>query len=227
MPKLLLILLTMVLFMGGAGCSYLESRFEQKIEPRLSHVTVHKRPDLEKSNGAFNVYPAREAPGKSKVLFFPFYAHSESGADFKDGRRLSLIFWRTWLAEEVFLTMAYEDLEKWPGSRRIGELARKAGADLYVQGQITHYVSGGSQGDTALALQINIHEAESDQLIWSMEHSGRIDRPAKMDYILVKRRSWMPESPERAIVNNLAQELAAPVKKWSRGQDYQQALSQR
>lgn len=113
--------------------------------------------------------------------------------------------------------MHYQDTQDWPGRKKAGDLARKMGADLYVMGQVSHYLGGGTRGTTSIALKVNIFSAQNDDLIWSMEHSGRIDNRGEMDFILIKRRTWMPESPEYVIVNKLAYDLAQPVKNWARG----------
>ncbi len=197
------------------GCSQMEARFEQRVEPHLSHIVFYQQPVLARSKQEFSVYPVNMAANDLKTLFFPFYVHSEGGGNYDTGRRIGHIFWRTWLSQKVFPDMPYKDAQQWPGKKRAGELARSVDADLYVLGQVNHYLNGGTQGTTSITLLVNIYSAQDEQLIWSMEHSGRMENRGEMDFILFKRKNWMPESPEYAIVNNLSYDLAQPVKSWS------------
>lgn len=199
------------------GCSQMEARFEQRVEPHLSHITFYQQPVLARSEQESPVYPVNMATNDLKTLFFPFYVHSEGGGNYNTGRRIGHIFWRTWLGQEVFPSMPYEDAQQWPGKNKAGELARSMDADLYVLGQVNHYLNGGTQGTTSITLLVNIYSSKNDQIIWSMEHSGRMENRGEMDFILFKRKNWMPESPEYVIVNNLSYDLAQPVKSWSQG----------
>ncbi|WP_045216876.1 hypothetical protein [Desulfonatronovibrio magnus] len=208
------------------GCAYAESRFEQRVEPQLDRIIFYQRPVLDKAQSGYYVYPASNAPFDIKAIFFPFYANPNSGGNYNTGRRIGHIFWRTWLGQEVFTTMLYEDIQEWPGRRRAGEIARAKGADLFVMGQINHYLNGGTQGTTSVGITVNIFSAQNNSLIWSMEHAGRIDNRGEMDFLLIKRRTWMPESPEYVIVNNLAYDLAQPVRNWTQGLFFEQTMNQ-
>lgn len=222
---LLTLTLLFLMSFSGAGCTYVESRFEQRIEPHFDHIVFYQRPVMDKARSGFYVHPTMNAPHDLKVLFFPFYAHPRVGGSYDTGRRIGHIFWRTWLGQEVFPYMPYEDAQDWPGRREAGEIARSMGADMYVMGQVNHYLNGGTQGTTSIGITVNIFAAQNDGLIWSMEHAGRIDNRGEMDFILVKRRTWMPESPEFVIVNNLAYDLAQPVKQWSHGYMFEHSMT--
>ncbi len=226
MPIMPILGLAIVIMLPAmTGCTYMESRFEQRVEPHLDHIVFYQRPVLDKSRNGFYIYPIHNAPFDLKALFFPFYVHPGVGGNYDTGRRIGHVFWRTWLGQEVFPTMSYQDAQEWPGRKKAGELARNMGADLYVMGQVSHYLNGGTQGATSIAMVVNIYSARDEELIWSMEHSGRIDNRGEMDFILIKRRTWMPESPEYVIVNNLAYDLAQPVKKWTHGYMFEHTMT--
>ncbi|MFP4393150.1 MAG: hypothetical protein ACOC3Y_02095 [Desulfohalobiaceae bacterium] len=205
-------LVTIILALSG--CTYMSSNTGQRPEPKLNHLVIHQRPALEKAQEQVAIHPLQTPRSELKVLFFPFYISEQAGGNFDSSRKLSRIFWRTWLEEEVFPAMEFEDMQKWPGQKRLGQMASNKGADLYVQGQITHYMKGGTQGRTSISILVNIYTVANDELIWSLAHSGRIQRQTTKDFILFKTKSWMPEHPEYVIVNNLAQELAQPIKAW-------------
>ncbi|WP_150112147.1 hypothetical protein [Desulfonatronovibrio hydrogenovorans] len=217
MNRVIFLLVILFILAGNSGCAYMESRFEQRVEPHLDQVIFYQRPVLEKAASGVHVHPVSQAPAQIKAVFFPFYNSPRTGGTHDTGRRIGHIFWRTWLGQEVFSTMIYQDAQEWPGRARAGQTARSLGADLYVMGQVNHYLHGGTQSTTSIAILVNIFSARDDSLIWSMEHAGRMDNRGEMDFILAKRRTWMPESPEYVIVNSLAYELAQPVKMWSHG----------
>lgn len=210
-------LTVLIILMFMPGCAYMESKLEQRVEPHLDHIIFLQKPVLEKGQDGVYVHPANTSTEDYKAIFFPFYAHPRVGGNHDTGRRIGHIFWRTWLGQEVFSTIYYEDMLDWPGQKKAGEIARRKGADLYVMGQVNYYLNGGTQGTTSIGIIVNIFSSQNDNLIWSLEHSGRIDNRGDMDFILLKRRTWMPESPEYVIVNNLAYDLAQPVKRWSHG----------
>ncbi len=219
-------LVLVMLLTAMTGCTFMESRIEQRVEPHLDHIVFYQRPVMDKSANGFYIHPVNPAISNLKTLFFPFYVHPGVGGNYNTGRRIGHIFWRTWLGQEVFPVMHYEDAQEWPGRKKAGELARSKGADLYVMGQVTHYLNGGTQGTTSIAIVVNIYSAVNNSLIWSMEHAGRIDNRRDMDFILVKRRTWMPESPEFVIVNNLAYDLAQPVKAWTHDYMFEHLMRQ-
>jgi hypothetical protein len=77
-------------------------------------------------------------------------------------------------------------------------------------------MQGGTQGRTSVSMLVNIYSVPEDELVWSMEHSGKIRRQSGKDFILFRTKSWMPEHPVYVLVNNLAQDLAQEVKQWTR-----------
>ena len=215
MKQLLLMILIMIPTM--TGCAWVEENFEQTIDPRLDHVTIYQRPTLDKARQDVPVYPVSFAQQDLTAVFFPFYVHERSGGSTDTGRKIGHLFWRSWVGEEVFPSISYRDMQDAPGKTAARRMAGEKEADLYVLGQVNHYLYGGSQGSTSIALTINIYCVQTDELVWSMAHSGRIDNARDRDFVLITRRTWMPQSPEYVIVKNLAHDLGQPVKAWTRG----------
>ncbi len=204
----------LVLFL--AGCSWMERR---GVEPHLDHIQIYRTPALNKAKEDIPVHPVEAQEQELSAVFFPFHVQERAGGNPNVGRKVGHVFWRTWLGQEVFDHMSYEDNPERPGRTKARELAQEQDADLYVLGQVSRYMEGGSRGDTTIALLVNIYSTETEELIWSMAHSGRMENRRDMDFVLIKRKTWMPESPEYVVVNNLAHDLAQTVKIWSRGEE--------
>ncbi|MFW5731032.1 MAG: hypothetical protein ACOCPN_01680 [Desulfonatronovibrionaceae bacterium] len=198
------------------ACSSIKSGPDNSTEARLDEIILYRSPAMAASDPETFVRPVTHAPHQLKVLFFPFYLEPEKGGSFDTGRRVGHIFWRNWLNKEVFSSMPYHDMLEWPGRKKAGHLARSREADLYVLGHVNHYLNGGTQGTTSIGLTVNIYAAENDALIWSLQQSGRLENHGEMDYILVKRKTRMPESPEYVVVSSLASEMGRPVLQWTR-----------
>jgi hypothetical protein len=111
--------------------------------------------------------------------------------------------------------LRYESRDGWPGRSEARQVALENGAQLYVLGQITKYLPGGSQGSTNIGMRLDIYSAREDRLIWSMQQSARIDPRPDMDFILFKRKNWMPDSPIYVIVNSLAKRMGQPIYNWT------------
>ena len=120
--------------------------------------------------------------------------------------------------------MVYENKFSYPGKKKARMYGRQKKADLYILGQVKYLLDGGSQGASSLAIQVDVYSTYSNKLVWSMEHGGRIDNRKDMDFVLFKRKTWMPESPLYVIMAALAHDLAQPVKMWAAGQDFREAL---
>jgi hypothetical protein len=98
-------------------------------------------------------------------------------------------------------------------------MARDAGADLAVGGRITSVIFGGTAGQTSVAVEIEIHDALTGEMLWSMSHSGQMTAGMSSDWILFTRKNRLPQSPEHAIMTALASDLAGPVRLWNLGPD--------
>jgi len=207
-----------------AACSTIESKIEQDFEPSLDTLTFYQSPVVERSAAPIYTMPPFPAKTALKAVFFPFYVREQVEKPKVIGDTIGYLFWQAWVGQGVFPAMVYENKFGYPGKEKARAYAMKKGADLYVLGQLKHFLDGGSQGSSSLAIQVNIYSIYSNKLVWTMEHSGRIDNRPDVDFVLFKRKTWMPESPLYVILNALAYDLARPVKKWAAGQDFRKGL---
>ncbi len=203
------------LFLIIPACGPLESRFEQRVEPHLDHVDIYHPPPVEFSERPVYVQPQNPAPAQLSAVVFPFWINQEVQRKRNIGRSAGEIFWHTWLNKEVFSRLVYKSGIGWPGRSEAREIARKEGTQLYILGQITNYMRGGSQGSSNISIKLNIYSTKNDSLVWSMQQSARMDPRPDMDFVLVKRKNWMPDSPTYVLVKSLSSSLAAPVYRWT------------
>ncbi|MFP4169188.1 MAG: hypothetical protein ACLFSY_10165 [Desulfonatronovibrionaceae bacterium] len=197
------------------GCSHMESNVEQRVEPHLNHIDIYQPPPVELSRPQVHVRPQFPSPPRVKAVMFPFWLRGEAANKRDLGRGMGRIVWETWREMEILDTLSYKSRTGWPGRREAREIALREGAQMYVLGQITNYLPGGSQGSTSVALRLDIYSAREDSLLWSMQQSGRIDPRPDMDFVLFKRKNWMPDSPVYVIVKSLASRLGAEVYGWT------------
>jgi hypothetical protein len=219
------ILILMTIFLSG--CTQLESKIEQDFEPSLNCLTFYQSPVVERSTAPIYVMPLAPAqpPNQPKrAVFFPFYVRAQIDKPKIIGDALGYLFWQVWVGQRVFPAMVYENKFSYPGKKKARMYARQKKADLYILGQVKYLLDGGSQGASSLAIQVDVYSTYSNKLVWSMEHAGRIDNRKDMDFVLFKRKTWMPESPLYVIMAALAHDLAQPVKMWAAGQDFREAL---
>lgn len=126
--------------------------------------------------------------------------------------------WNTWLKERVFPGLMMLEGEKWRGAKTVRYLPGAAGADLIIGGEVSHLMFGGTAGDTQLALRLEVYDASTGDLIWSMAHAGAMSAGLTQDYVLVQKKNRLPASPLLAVVQALAHDMADPLKNWNYGQ---------
>ena len=210
--KLVFLLITSFVL---AGCAHIESNVEQRVEPHPDHVDVYQTPPVEHSRRAVYVRPDFPSPPKLKAVIYPLWITRDVQDRMDLGRGMGRIVWETWSEMGIFNSLRYESRDGWPGRSEARQVALENGAQLYVLGQITKYLPGGSQGSTNIGMRLDIYSAREDRLIWSMQQSARIDPRPDMDFILFKRKNWMPDSPIYVIVNSLAKRMGQPVYNWT------------
>ncbi|MGM0609465.1 MAG: hypothetical protein ACQES5_00100 [Thermodesulfobacteriota bacterium] len=197
------------------ACSHIESRVEQRVEPHLDHVDIYQPPPVELSKRALYVRPGFPSPPNLKAIIFPFWLDQDLANKKNIGRETGRIIWQTWAEKQIFSQLIYDEHFGWPGRKEARRIALEKNAQLYILGQITNYLPGGSQGSTNIGISLRIYNAKDDNLLWSMQQSGRIDPRPDMDFILFKRKNWMPDSPLYMLVRSLASSFSAPVYEWT------------
>jgi len=131
------------------------------------------------------------------------------------GRGVTRVIWQTWLADKVFPGLAFDEQNHWTGPDAALKRHARSGADLVIGGTITNIMFGGTAGETTISLTLEIYDARTGALLWSMAHAGMMANAQTMDYILLDRVSRLPDDPLHAIVTVLAHELGEPVRLWN------------
>jgi len=182
-------------------------------------------PYVERSIAPIYVMP-QTAPEKvpGGLVFAPEVDTDLKGKQ-RVGRELGRVFFRTWQGQGVLRSLQYAEDTPWPGKERAMEQAGRRDAELVIRPTITHVLLGGSQGTTSLALEVAIFDASTEELLWSMEHSGRMENAPDEDFIVFTRKTRMPASPEYVVMYSLAFDLAKPVRQWARGLDWRKDLA--
>lgn len=162
------------------------------------------------------VYISPKAPPivAPTALFLPF----ESRVSLREGKHIakeiSRMVWQRWLSMEVLPVIEFADYTDYYSPQHAIMLARQRGADLAIGGYLTHYLAGGTVGDTNIALTLEVYDAQSGQLIWSMAHAGLMQSEFSRDYILFSAKTRLPSEPTWAIVNALATDMGTPLQSW-------------
>lgn len=135
---------------------------------------------------------------------------------------LTRVFWNAWLQQRVFPGLMMLEGEKWRGAQGIRTMAASGGADLVIGGEITHLMFGGTAGNTELAVRLEIYDANTGDLLWSMAHAGSMSAGLTQDYVFFLKKNRLPSSPMLAVAQALANDMADPLRNWNFGQPEEQ-----
>lgn len=160
------------------------------------------------------VHPQDPPPRELTAIVLPFRMRQSMENSLHYGAEITRIFWQTWLKQQVFPALEFVENAPYRGREVAVTMARNMGADLAIGGEILSYMAGGSVGTSQVTLRVDVYEAYSGALIWSMEHSGLMQNQQVQDYIFFRKRSRLPTDPTYAIIQALAQDMAMPVRQW-------------
>jgi len=138
---------------------------------------------------------------------------------------LTRVMWNTWLQQQVFPGLVMLEGEKWRGAQGIMTMQAASGADLVIGGEITHLMFGGTAGDTEMSVRLEVYDAATGDLIWSMAHAGRMSVGLTQDYVLVQKKNRLPASPILAVAQALARDMGDPMRNWNYGQPKEKEAS--
>ncbi|GAB7078613.1 hypothetical protein [Megalodesulfovibrio paquesii] len=210
--KFLYISIVTSLALGLFGCS--GSTFDLASTPTLMvepPVTVAYSPQV-------YVHPAQFAERPYTAVFMPFRMDQAMDNTSHYGREVARFFYQTWLSQKLFPVMEFEERvsaqQAGFGQTYAVAVARQKGADLAITGRVTRFLAGGSVGKSELAIRIEIYDAHSGQLVWSMAHSGQMEVGITKDFLLFFQKNNLPADPAYAITASIARNMAIPVRKW-------------
>lgn len=208
MRSISLLLLALVLL--TAGCSGVA------FQPRIAEKSVLVVTQMVRTSPlVVMVQPKRSSMREYSALFIPFRIEQEISDARHHGRELMRILWTDWTSKSLFPTMVYDDTAFYRSPEEALRIARQKGADLAVTGVVTYLLHGGTQGDTAASVRVEIYDTATGYLVWSMEQAGRMEANTVEDYILFARKTRLPMDPMYAVLTTLFDNMAQPVLKWN------------
>ena len=168
---------------------------------RQSEVQLYVHPDA----------PPLEPP---KALFVPLRLTQQMENALTIGYNLSRLYWQSWLQEKVFPVLEFASTNAPYRPDLALALGRQRGADLVVGGYITHFMDGGTTGDSAVSVAIEIYEVKTGNLLWSMAQGGLMQKVAANDYLLFAVKARMPADPASAVLMTLGRDMGRTVRNW-------------
>lgn len=151
---------------------------------------------------------------KPTAVFMPFRPLVDFPEAAGISQQVSRQLWQTWLKEGVFPVLEFADYTHYYTQQRAVQLARQRGADLAIGGYVTRYLDGGTVGDTQVAVQIEILDAATGQLIWAMADAGLMQHDLTRDFIFFAAKTRFPGDPTWAILQAIGNDTALPLKAW-------------
>ena len=216
MKKYLLFLMLVVGLTGCATTSFIDdsTNFELATQP-----TLYRNQWVRLSQAEVHIEPMYEATYAPKVLFMPFRVTQDMEHARTTGYSASRTVWQTWTGMQIFPSMEFTG-DPTPYRRDMAVmLGRKRGADLVIGGFVTYLYSGGTAGDTQIALQVEGIDTHSGQVVWSMTQSASMPASTKKDYLLFAVKEKMPSDPLYMCTKSIAQDLGRYVKRWMNDAD--------
>ena len=160
------------------------------------------------------VHPAEKSDAQFTALFMPFRVTQPITDPEMIGYSQARTVWQTWLSRRLFSVLEF-DGDHGPYRRDIAlALARQKGADLAIGGFVTYYYAGGSEWDSQVALQVEMYDTASGQLVWSMGQSALMPAREIKDYIIFATQTRLPSDPMHALAKTMAEDMADVLAKW-------------
>jgi hypothetical protein len=205
------LLATALLLSVVAGCSYPHVQYEIG-----SKAVYYSEESVRRTEPRIDIQPETPPLRPMTAVFLPFKVRQAMDNAAFVGQETGRIFWQNWVRQGVFPVIEYFEDATWVRGEDAATLAAAMGADLAIVGEITYFFAGGTAGDTRMALRLQILDAGSGALIWSMEQSGHMTKMLTQDFIIFEKESRLPASPVYAITAAMAEDMGQPVEMWSR-----------
>ncbi len=157
-----------------------------------------------------NITPTEPLRG----LFVPLRVTQNISQHLTISRTVSRQLWQVWLAQKSFAALEYDERMI---PHRVDDalaLAKARGANVLVGGYITHYLDGGTVGDSQVSIQMEVYEVDTGTLLWSMGQGGSIDKQQAQDYFLVGVQARMPADPASLTARSLAYDMGMKIATW-------------
>ena len=163
---------------------------------------------------AVYVHPEGTPTQPPTGLFVPLRVTQVTSNPLTISRNLSRQIWQVWLSQRAFSTLEYaENATPFLLNESLA-LARRKGAQLLVGGYITHFLDGGTVGDSAVSMSIEIYDVASGALLWSMTQGGSMEQQKANDFYIFQVQARMPADPVGLILRTLASDMGMEVYNW-------------
>lgn len=195
-----------------SGCAFLGDQVNFDL---ASKPTVYQDQWARRSAPVVHVQPAEAPDAPLAALFMPFRVTQKITDPDMVGYSQARVVWQTWLNKRLFSVMEFE-ADSGPFRRdRAVALARARGADLAIGGFVTYYFAGGPDTDSQVSLQMEIYDAASGQMIWSMTQSALMPARQVNDYIVFATETRGPSDPMYALAKAIAEDMGEIIGRWT------------
>ncbi|CAK7056490.1 MAG: hypothetical protein DELT_01250 [Desulfovibrio sp.] len=206
-----LLAFVLVLPAFATGCATVEDTVSFDL---ASQPVIYKDQWARREPPLVYVHPAENSDVEMTAVFMPFRVTQSVSDPEIIGYSQARTVWHTWLSKRLFSIMEF-DGDHGPYRRDVAiNLARSKGADLAIGGFVTYYFAGGSDADSQVALQVEIYDAASGQLVWSMAQSALMPARKVNDYIIFATETRGPSDPMYALTKAMAEDMGNVVAKW-------------
>lgn len=196
----------LVLTSLGLACSH--------VEPRVGPQIVYQDVPVEKSELRINQSPAHPPAAPLSAVMHPFELLMEVDHPEIVSRQVSTAIWQEWVRSDIFPSLEF--IDPFPNVLPQSPSPEIPAPDLVIRGTVPYLSVSGSEGRTSFALHVEIFDAKSGNLLWSMDHSGSVTGQFDRDFILVRQKARMPFDPAQTVLTTLARDMARPLKSWNR-----------
>ncbi len=207
--------LSLLLLLGG--CSTQAGRtVVSDVDIALNRQTVFYWDDwVRKGQPQIFVSPDRAPEAPPTAVFMPLRLTQQMEHANSIGYNLSRVVWQTWLQNNTL--PAIEFAEGAPPYRRDLALAygRQRGADLVIGGTINYYKDGGTVGDSAVSIALEIYDVKTGNMLWSFGQAAVMQSSKVSDYLLFATKSRVPTDPVIACLTAASADLARMVQAWA------------
>ncbi len=81
-------------------------------------------------------------------------------------------------------------------------------------GYITHFLDGGTVGDSAVSMSIEIYDVATGTLLWSMAQGGSMEKQNANNFYIFQVQARMPADPVGLILRTLASDMGMEIYYW-------------
>ncbi len=147
-------------------------------------------------------------------LFVPLRVTQDVAQSMHLSRSLSRQIWQVWLAQSAFAVLEYDESTIPYQVTDALAMARAKGANVLVGGYISHYLDGGSAGNSSVSIQIEVYEVASGTLIWSMGQGGAMEKKQATDLFVLGVQQRMPDDAAGLMVRSVGYDMGMKIKNW-------------